>query len=169
MILKEMLEYLKNGYKVKLPHWKGYWVLEGDKVMMYSKDGTVMNLTDTKDIIYTLTNLANNQWEVLNDDYRLDTPITTFRFGEAIRKLKEGKRVKRLDWKEYEFIYLVNESCVDKESLRNEATKAMNPTNGRRMIKINSHIDKHIEPGNIEIGWTPSSLDILAEDWVSID
>ena len=61
----EVLEALKTGKKIKLSSWTGYWQMESGKVMMHCKDGRIMNLQDTEDIICILDNIASDEWEIL--------------------------------------------------------------------------------------------------------
>lgn len=74
---------LKRGFKIKRKDWIGYWVLENNKVMMHLKNGTVKNLVDSEDIIFTLENMACDDWEVITDASNVGlpkcptTPITT--------------------------------------------------------------------------------------------
>lgn len=55
---------LQRGHKIKRSHWGGYWKLEDGKVMMHTWDGKVINLLDTKDVMYTLSNCACDDWEI---------------------------------------------------------------------------------------------------------
>ena len=55
MIFKEALAAMQEGKKVKCPEWLGFWQMKNGKIMMHCKDGNVINLTDTEDIIYTLS------------------------------------------------------------------------------------------------------------------
>ena len=64
----EALEALKAGKKIKLAHWTGYWQMEDGKVMMHCRDGSIINLQDSKDIIYTLGNIASDEWEVVEEE-----------------------------------------------------------------------------------------------------
>lgn len=56
---------LKRGFKIKRKDWIGYWQLEDDKVMIHCKDGKVINLADSSDIVFTLENAACDDWEVI--------------------------------------------------------------------------------------------------------
>ena len=60
-----------RGHKVRRKHWKGYWKLEGKEVIMYCRDGRVINIRDSEDMVYTLENMACNDWEIA-DDYHAD-------------------------------------------------------------------------------------------------
>lgn len=54
-----------NGKHVKLPSWSGYWAWENNTIMMHCKDGTVLNILETENPAYTFTNIATNEWEVV--------------------------------------------------------------------------------------------------------
>lgn len=58
---------LQRGHKIKRSHWGGYWKLEDGKVMMHTWDGKVINLLDTKDVMYTLSNIACDDWEIADN------------------------------------------------------------------------------------------------------
>ena len=49
----DALELLKQGKKIKLPSWSGYWVKEDDTVKMYCKDGRVLDIRESEDVFYT--------------------------------------------------------------------------------------------------------------------
>lgn len=64
---------LKRGHKIRRRHWKGYWVLTKDEsgiehVMMHCHDGRVIDIRDSEDIIYTLENIACDDWEIADTD-----------------------------------------------------------------------------------------------------
>ena len=56
---------LKRGFKIKRKDWIGYWQLEGDSIMIHCKDGRVFNLVDSEDIIFTIEQMACDDWEVV--------------------------------------------------------------------------------------------------------
>ena len=89
-------------------------------------------------------------------------------FGLAIEALKAGKRVMRIDWLGTgKFLYLVKQSVVDKEILRNEALKQ--PISGDfGLVTFLPHIDMFTENETVLVGWQPNSIDMLAEDWNSL-
>lgn len=65
---------LKRGFKIKRHDWIGYWVLEDNKVMIHLKNGHVMNLVDSDDIVFTLENMACDDWEVVTDPSNVGLP-----------------------------------------------------------------------------------------------
>ena len=56
---------LKRGFKIKRKDWIGYRQLEGDSIMIHCKDGRVFNLVDSEDILFTIEQMACDDWEVV--------------------------------------------------------------------------------------------------------
>lgn len=161
MKFSEALEALKAGKSVKLPHWHGYWKREGNTVKMYCKDGRILDIKETEDVFYTLSNIASEEWVIL-EDCDIDLSIKTFGFGEAIRNLKNGKKVARRGWNgKGMFLFLAE--TIDIE------TKAD--------LTCCEHLEGQLTLPSIVmktaddhfcVGWLASQTDMLAEDWVVI-
>ena len=87
---------LKRGFKIKRHDWIGYWELEGNEVMIHLKDGTVMNLVDSEDIVFTMENMACDDWEVITDANNVGLPkcpsnaITSYDGNKQWEDLKVG-------------------------------------------------------------------------------
>ena len=159
MEFAKALEALKNGYKVKLPEWKGYWVKEGDTVKMYCKNGDVLDIRETQDVFYTLSNIASNDWEVVGECTR--DLVKTFRFGEAIRNLKAGKRVARQGWNgKNQYIELAANI-----SYKNAAGTIVNCEHEA----IGNNAIAFVGTSGVQMGWLASQADMLAEDWVLVE
>ena len=62
---------LLNGRKIKLPSWKGYWKWENHTIMMHCSDGEIIDIRETTNPAYTFTNIAENDWMVVSDDYEI--------------------------------------------------------------------------------------------------
>lgn len=62
---------LKRGHKIRRKHWTGYWCLgklNGKTIVeMHTHDGKVINLVDTEDILYTMENMACDDWEIADN------------------------------------------------------------------------------------------------------
>ena len=62
---------LERGHKVKRHHWSGYWYLAPadavQTIMMHTYDGKEIDIRQTSDIIYTLSNCACDDWEIVED------------------------------------------------------------------------------------------------------
>lgn len=90
-------------------------------------------------------------------------------FGEAIEALKQGKRVAREGWNgKGMFLYLVKGTMIDKQNLRNEASRQ--PTEDHTgVVTFLSHIDMFTAQNTVNVGWLASQSDMLAEDWIILD
>ena len=156
MIFKEAYELLKNGKKIKLPDWKGYWVVEDNTIKMHTKDGRVLSITETEDVFYTLNFIVNrDDWEVVDDDYEVSDIVSTFTFGEAIRHLKNGKRVARKGWN--------GKGIFIELQVPDEHSKMTHPyiyidTTGLDTTNPDAPKDR--------VPWLASQTDMLATDWV---
>ena len=58
---------LQRGHKVRRKHWTGYWYMEGNEVIMHTYDGKDINIRESEDIMYTLSNIACDDWEIADD------------------------------------------------------------------------------------------------------
>lgn len=58
---------LQRGHKIKRNHWGGYWEIEGGEIMMHCRDGKVINIRESNDILYTVSNMACNDWKIIDD------------------------------------------------------------------------------------------------------
>ena len=152
----DALELLKQGKKIKLPSWSGYWVKEDDTVKMYCKDGRVLDIRETEDVFYTLSNIASEDWKLAEDE-EIHLDVHTFTFGEAIRRLKVGQKVSRKGWNgKGQYIQLATGI-----SYKLGAGKIVNCTHediGNKAIAF-------IGTSGVQMGWLASQADMLAEDW----
>ena len=84
-------------------------------------------------------------------------------FGDAIRAMKNGKRVSRDGWNgKGMFLFLVNDSTftANREpllSIMGEGTQ----------VQYHAHIDMKTAQGYV-VPWLASQSDMLADDWVVI-
>ena len=62
-----MLRPLREGKKVKLPTWAGYWQKGGNEIIMYCHDGRELNIRESDDIFWTLENICSDEWEVVEE------------------------------------------------------------------------------------------------------
>jgi hypothetical protein len=164
----QALEALKQGAKIKRPHWAGYWVKSGDTILMNCKTGATLDIRETKDVFYTLSSVAADDWEIVEGTP--DLSVMTFSFGEAIRNLKQGRCLARKGWNgKNMWIVLMPALYLPSYSTANT------------MRKVNDRTAKHIgedapldsQPyiamwtadGKWQPGWLASQADMLADDW----
>jgi hypothetical protein len=90
-------------------------------------------------------------------------------FGLAINELSSGKKVARSGWNGKGMWLAIQEgSTISKEQARGGVAKLV-ADGGAEEIVINSHIDMKTADGSITIGWAPSQLDMLADDWLVVE
>lgn len=156
----DALELLKQGKKIKLPSWSGYWIKEDDTVKMYCKDGRVLDIRESEDVFYTLSNIVSEDWKLAEDE-EIHLDVHTFTFGEAIRRLKVGQKVSRKGWNgKGQYIQLATGI-----SYKLGAGKIVNCTHediGNKAIAF-------VGTSGVQMGWLASQADMLAEDWVVVE
>lgn len=84
-------------------------------------------------------------------------------FGQAIKALKEGKKVRREDWPEGSFLWLKPAARVKAEWCKDPLLKQLAEDNGGE-IDAQATVCAHLN-GEIISGFTPLSEDMIAEDW----
>ena len=159
MKFEKALEAMKQGAAVKLPTWKGFWKLENGRIKMHCKDGRVLDFCDTEDILYTLGNVLSEEWEILDDEYvnTVDLSVKTFGFGEAIRNLKNGKKVARKGWNgKGMFLFLADEIHF--------FTEAELPKKESEAYDMLPSITMKTADDKCVVGWLASQTDMLAND-----
>ena len=166
MVFGKALEAMKQGKKVKLPSWGGFWCWNEERqtVEMHCRPGNsdtgnpVMDIRETQRVEYTLQNIASDEWVIADEE---NTPIlggeATFNFGEAIKYLKRGVRVARKGWNG-KGIYL--EMQFPDEHSKMTLPYIYIVTNG--LVTDNPDAPKGVVP------WLASQTDMLAEDWVFV-
>lgn len=167
----EALKAMKNGAKVKLPSWGGYWCWDAEKetVMIHCRpqdsdhQGEILDIRETQRVEYTLSNVASEDWVIADEE---NCPVlggeAMFGFGDAIRYLKRGLKVARKGWNGKEmFLFVADEiHFFTKTELKkkNDEPYDMLPS-----ITMKTADNKCV------VGWVPSQTDMFAEDWVFVD
>lgn len=154
MKFSEAYEALKQGAKIKMPEWAGFWAMEDGNIKMHCKDGRVMDIRETEDIDYTLGFIMREDWILVDDVAVENLNIRTFTFGEAIRKLKAGQKVARKGWNG-KGIYI--EMQKPDEHSKMTLPYIYIVTNG--LVTDNPDAPKGVVP------WLASQTDMLATDW----
>ena len=162
MEFRKALEALKAGYKVKLPSWAGYWQKDGDTVKMHCKDGRVLDVRETEDVFYTLAFIASDEWEVVGE-CKIDLNIQTVRFGEALRLLKQGKRMTRRGWNGKGLSVVYQKGYPQGIPCNKQTAEAWGMNEGD-LFKCEPYLQISTVDGSHAM-WVPSIRDCLAEDW----
>ena len=161
MRFNEAFKAMKNGNKVKLPSWAGYWVYDadGDKIWMHCKDGRVLEIRETDNLSYTLENICSDEWVIADEG---NTPvlggISTFNFGEAIKYLKRGFRVKRQGWNgKNQYVELA--TCISYINADHNIINVNHRNIGNNALAF-------VGTSGVQMGWLASQADMLADDWM---
>lgn len=97
-------------------------------------------------------------------------------FGDALRELKAGARVRRAGWNGKGMwialtpgstfpVEAARAGAAAKLALKERAVLAPDPP----PIVVNPHIDMRAADGSLVIGWLASQTDMLAEDWELVE
>ena len=161
MIFKEALELMKNGAKVKLPSWGGYWFWSPEKesIIMHTKDDKELDVRETKSVSYTMDNICSDEWIIADKE---NCPAfggeATFSFGEAVKYMKRGMKVKRRGWNgKNQYVELAE--AISYKNSTHEIINAEHDAIGSRAIAF-------VGTSGVQIGWLASQADMLAEDWM---
>ena len=166
MKFKDAFEAMKQGAKVKLPSWGGYWYWDAEKetVMMQCRpkdgdQGDLLDIRETQRVDYTLMNMQSDEWALADES---NCPVlggvATFSFGDAIKYMKRGLKVKRKGWNgKNQYIELAtNIGYINPER------KIVNPEHA----DIGNNAIAFVGTSGVQLGWCASQADLLAEDWV---
>lgn len=171
MNFKQAFEAMKQGAKVKLPSWGGYWCWDPEKetIMMHCRpqdsdkgQGPILDIRETQRVEYTLQNILSDDWVIADET---NTPVlggeAAFSFGDAIKYLKRGLKVKRKGWNgKNQYIELaMNISYMTADHIVFNCT---HDAIGNKAIAF-------VGTSGIQMGWLASQADMLAEDWVIVD
>ncbi len=161
MEFRKAYEALKQGAKIKRPHWRGFWMKEKGTITMHCKDGSVIPFLETENIFVDLDNVVADDWELLPDCNVKDLNITTFTFGEALSNLKRGKKVARKGWNgKNQYIELATN--VSYKNTVDEIINADHSDMGNKAIAF-------VGTSGVQLGWLASQADMLSEDWITIE
>ena len=161
MRFEEALKIMKDGGKVKLPSWGGFWKWDPEKesIIMRTKDGEELDIRETKVVEYTLGNILSDEWVVADENNCPELGgEATFSFGEAIKYLKRGMKVARKGWNgKKQYIQLA--SGISYKTADNQIVNCEHDAIGNMAVAF-------VGTSGVQMGWLASQADMLAEDWV---
>ena len=56
------------GTPIKRKVWGGYWKYHYGKIEMHCKDGKVIDIKDSEDILFTISGILADDWEVATNE-----------------------------------------------------------------------------------------------------
>ena len=145
---------MKDGNKVKLPSWGGFWKWDSEKesIIMHTKDGEELDIRETQVVEYTLGNILSDEWIVADEN---NCPELG---GEAIKYLKRGMKVARKGWNgKKQYIQLA--SGISYKTADNQIVNCEHDAIGNKAVAF-------VGTSGVQMGWLASQADMLAEDWV---
>ena len=103
MKFSEAFEVMKQGAKVKLPSWGGFWFWDPkeETIMIQcrpqgTEQGELLDIRETQKVEYTLMNMQSDEWEIADaKNCEIMGGKATFSFGDAIKYMKRGLKVAR--------------------------------------------------------------------------
>lgn len=170
MKFEKILQLMKEGCKVKLPTWGGYWYWDPEKetIIMHLKDGNEMDIRETQDVMYTMSNIASEEWMIADEE---NCPqlggIATFGIGDAIRLMKRGLRVSRKGWNGKGQSVAYQKGYPEGIPCNKNTAEAWGMKEGE-LFKCRSYFQLRCVDGSFQM-WFPSVSDCLAEDWYIVD
>lgn len=100
MEFKDAYKLMKDGNKIKLPTWGGYWYWDGKTIIIHTKDGEEFDFRKTEDPDYTISFMLSNKWIIANEHNCPELGgECLFGFNDAINQVVKGRVVKRKVWK----------------------------------------------------------------------
>ena len=160
MKYSEALKLMKQGAKVKLPSWGGYWFWDHEKetVIIYTKEGKELDIRETERVEYTTLNVASEDWIIADDSNCPELGgEALFGFGDAIKYMKRGLKVCRKGWNgKKQYIELASD--ISYRNPKNEIVNSEHEAIGNKAIAF-------VGTSGVQMGWLASQADMLAEDW----
>lgn len=164
MKFTEALKEMKKGTPMKLPSWGGYWCWdeEAQTIIMYTKDNKRLDIRETQRVEYTLINVLSDEWIPANGE---NCPIlggeATFGFGDAIKYVKRGLKLKRKGWNGKEQ-YIQLATGISYKDASGDIINCEHDAIGNMAIAF-------VGTSGVQMGWLASQADMLAEDWALME
>lgn len=64
MKFNEAYVLMRQGKKIKLPEWQGFWAWENNTIMIHCSNDVVMDIRETDDISYTFGFICREDWMI---------------------------------------------------------------------------------------------------------
>lgn len=70
MKFTELMHTLISQTPIKRAPWGGYWKYDPrtDDILMYTKDGRIVPVKNSENLLFTIANLFTNDWEIATND-----------------------------------------------------------------------------------------------------
>lgn len=167
MNFSDALKNMKKGIPMKLPSWGGYWCWDDEKqtIMMHCREKdsetgkSVLDIRETQRVEYTLSNVCSDEWvPATKENTTILGGVPMFCFGDAIKYMKRGLKVKRIGWngKNQHIELAKNISYISPDG---NVENCNHDAIGNQAVAF-------VGTSGVQMGWLASQADMLAEDWV---
>lgn len=70
MTIKDLFSEFISGTPIKRKVWRGYWKYNPrtKNIDMYTKEGEVIQITDTEDVLFTISGILADDWEIATNE-----------------------------------------------------------------------------------------------------
>lgn len=167
MKFSEAFKLMKQGAKVKLPGWGGFWYWDAEKetIMIQCRpqdsdtQGELLDIRETQRVEYTTMNMQSDEWIIADEtNCQVLGGEATFSFGDAIKHMKRGLKVARKGWHgKKQYIQLA--TGISYKTADNEIVNCEHDAIGNKAIAF-------VGTSGVQMGWLASQADMLAEDWI---
>lgn len=171
MLFKTAFELMKQGNKLKLPGWNGYWCWDSEKqtIMIHCRPkdsdngcSEVLDIRETQMVEYTLMNMQRTDWMLANEtNCCLLGGMSSFGFDDAIRYLKRGLKVARKGWNDKDQ-YIQLATHISYKTKEGDIVNCEHDAMGNKAIAF-------VGTSGVQVGWLASQADMLATDWNFVD
>lgn len=143
---------------------QGYWYWDDSRktIIIHTKDGIEMDIRKTARVEYTLSNIVSEEWIIADETNCPELGgKATFSFGEAIKYLKRGKKVKREGWNgKNQYIQLA--TGISYKTQNGEIVNCEHDAIGNIAVAF-------VGTSGVQMGWLASQADMLADDWMFVE
>ena len=121
-----------------------------------------MDIRKTARVEYTLSNIVSEEWIIADETNCPELGgKATFSFGEAIKYLKRGKKVKREGWNgKNQYIQLA--TGISYKTQNGEIVNCEHDAIGNMAVAF-------VGTSGVQMGWLASQADMLADDWMFVE
>lgn len=68
MLFKDLFAEFISGTPIKRKIWGGYWKYSYGSIKMHTKSGEVVDFVETKDILFTISGVLADDWEIATNE-----------------------------------------------------------------------------------------------------
>lgn len=162
MTFKEAFECMREGKRIRLPEWIGYWFMNGCNIFIHCSDGKVMDIRETENTMETMSFILRDDWEIC-EDFEFRRAPSNMDFSEALRHVKLGNKICRDGWNGRGMFVVYQKGYPDGIPCNKQTAEAWGMNEGD-LFKCRPYLQIKNVDGSHSM-WVPSIGDVLATDW----